>query len=368
LRLEPEERTPVVLGFDAQPKDAGMGLELEISPGDALQSDDRASLRVPDAHKLPVVLAPKTASAWVERALAADRDLELFRTSLSGLVPGNVPEDALVIVDGACPEKLPGADLVLLNPPEGNCRTAQVGRRVARPVITSWAETDPRLRFLTFDGVDLVHARLIGVASPRDALVQTREGVLIADVSSPGRTATLVGFDVGESNWPLRASFVLFMRNVTELARVHRGRGPATSQRTGEPLTLRVPLDVDSVTLEEPGGRRQVLRAREGVTVVPATTRVGFSHLSWQGTRPGSTLVPANLASETESRIRPQKLVVAAGNAKAGASATTVSDLSGWLAALALALIALDLAWLTRRPARALPQKSLGRAVERSAA
>src|SRR5690606_36458363 len=159
------------------------------------------------------------------------------------LTPEGVPHDALVVVDGACPEKLPGAHLLIVHPPTGRCRTVDVGEHDEAPVVTSWVESDPRLRFLTFDGVRIVRARRLAPESPRAELVRTRDGVVIADASSPGRTVTIVGFDVAASNWPLTASFVLFVRNVAELARAERARLVPHAARAGEPVPLRVPLD-----------------------------------------------------------------------------------------------------------------------------
>src|SRR5262249_54258214 len=153
----------------------------------------------------------------------------------------SVPDDALVVVEGACPAAPPGGDLVILNPPAGKCRTAVVAEPVDHPAITSWSEADPRLRFLTLDGVEIAKARKIETEGPADPLLRAREVTLISDISSPGRTGTLVSFDVGDSNWPLKASFVLSVRNIVELARTHRARGITGPARTGEPMTVRVP-------------------------------------------------------------------------------------------------------------------------------
>jgi hypothetical protein len=349
ISLAPGERAPVVLSFDAAPGDVGKGLELELSPHDALASDDHATARVPAGQKLPVVVAPKAASPWLVRALSADANIELFRTELGGLVSESVPSDALLVIDGACPEHLPGADLLLVNPKEGPCRSVTVGPKIEKPLVTSWSEGDPRLRFLSFEGVQVAAARSLKVDAARDALVHTRNGVLLADVSSPGRMGTLVGFDVGESNWPLRASFVLFIRNVVELARTHRVGGPSAPAHTGEPMTVRVPLDVEAVELEQAGGRRETVRARDGLAVLPAATRVGFSYVTWKGSRAGSALIPTSLVSEAESRISARSLGI--GNDKARAITAPDSAISlDWLfGAAALLLIAADVYWTTRR-------------------
>ena len=49
LRLEPGQKAPVVLCFEATPGDAGTGLVVELSPHDALPVDDVAYGRVPRA-------------------------------------------------------------------------------------------------------------------------------------------------------------------------------------------------------------------------------------------------------------------------------------------------------------------------------
>lgn len=352
VTLASGERAPVVLTFEPAPGDAGTGLVMQLSPGDAMSVDDRAFARVPAGRKIPVVMAPKDANPWFKRALLADPDVDLMGTSLAGLAKADVPADALVIIDGACPPSPPGADLVILNPPAGRCRTSVVGRRIDKPAITSWSKSDPRLRFLTLDGVDLLSARRIETDGPADSLVRAREGTVVSDISMPGRSATLVSFDVGDSNWPLKASFVLFVRNIVELARSHRARGITGPARTGQPMRVRVPPDVARVSIEEPGGEHVQIPARAGLVVIPEVAEAGFYFVSWKGAHPGSVLVAANLTSSSESDTRPKKLV-------AGKSAVTVSsaakvadartDWTWLLALLALGFIVFDAWWLTRR-------------------
>jgi len=368
LTLAPGERAPVVLSFEPAPSDAGTGLIVEISPADALPTDDRAYARVPAGRKMPVVLAPGDGSPWIKRALLADPDVDLMGSSVAGLAKATVPADALVVLDGACPATIPGADLLIVNPPAGKCRTAVVGKTLDHPRITSWSEADARLRFLTLDGVEVTKARNIETEGPADALVHAQEGTLVSDVSSPGRAGTLVSFDVGDSNWPLRASFVLFVRNVVELARAHRARGITGPARTGEPLSIRVPPDVASIEVEDPVGRKVEVPARGGLAVVPEASRAGFYFVSWKGPHPGSLLVPANLTSEAESNVAPRELATGGAPVKvSGAAAVAEAHTSwGWLvAAIALAFLALDVWWLTRKPRIAAPASPTPRLPER---
>jgi hypothetical protein len=352
IQLGPGERSPVMLSFRAAPGDAGSGLVVELSPHDGLVADDRGYGRVPPSRRLPVVLAPANASPWLARALGADTEVELMGSTVAALPTAGVPDDALVVIEGACPDSVPGGDLLIINPQVGRCRTAAVVREVQHPSITSWQESDQRLRFLTFDGLDIEKARVVEAEAPQNALVKGREGTLIADVSSAGRTATLVGFDVGESNWPLKASFVLFVRNIVELARAHRAGYGTSPARTGEPLRVRVPLDVTEVELERPDGRRERILARGGLALVSDVDRAGFYYLVWKGTRAGSTLLSANLTSEHESDLRPKKLETAktVRTRSAAQVADAVTDWSWLLGALALLFIAADVWWVTRKP------------------
>lgn len=354
LRLEPGERVPVVLTFEPTRGDWGSGLVVEISPPDAMPADDVAYGRVPSGQKIPVVLVGTNPSPWLARALLADPDVELMKTSLGALASAEVPPGAMVVIDGACPPVPPGGDLLIVNPPPGRCHTATVAEELEGPEITSWTDSDPRLRFLTLDGVRIASARRIETDGPSDALVRAREGTVVSDISIPGRTGTLVSFDVGESNWPLKASYVLFMRNIIELARTHRARGVTSPARTGEALRARVPPDVRSVSIQSPNGTKTESPARDGLVIVPEVNQAGFYFLDWQaGNTPGSLLVAANLTSEAESDLRDKPIAEPLGTLEKARGEDVADAFTDWtwvLAALALLLVAFDAYWLTRKP------------------
>lgn len=357
LRLEPGQRAPVVLDFEAAPTDAGTGLVVELSPHDALSVDDVAYGRVPPSRKLVAITSPAQQSPWFERGLLADPDLVLLGVPLAELQTSNIDDDALVVVSGACPAELPGADFVLLNPPAGACRGAVIGKAAIAPSVTSWDRTDPRLRFITLDGISIARGHAVDPPSAQSVLVNGREGALIVDVSEGGRTGTLVSFDVGESNWPLRASFVLFVRNVAELARAHRKSRVVGPARSGSPVRVRVPRWVEKATLLDPNGVETELEARSGIAIIARPDQPGFYLLSFQGPRPGVALSVVNLLSEFESNLGS----TATGPVPVGSEPLRPSRSAlleppgdwGFLAALAALLaISVQVFWLTRAPDR----------------
>ena len=391
--LQPGERAPVELSFAATPGDVGQGLVLQLSPPDAMTADDVAYGKVPPGDRISVVLATSSKSSpWLERALLADPQVELLRTGSSNLESTAIPDGALVVVDGVCPQRLPLGEVLIVNPGPGRCLTAMVGDPIEAPLVTSWATADDRFRFLTLDGLMVAKARVIDVESERERLIRTSHGTIAADVSTPGRSATLVGFDVGETNWPYKASFVLFVRNLVERARSRRARGVETATAAGEPVRVAVPAGLDHVEVQYPNEQVRNIKARDGLAIVPDTSMAGIYHVSWKGTQPGSVVFAVSLASEAESNLsgrsagpanpsdRPdpdmpaglagtagpkqaakqsaeQAAKQAAGQSAEQAGNVTVSseimahtEWTGWLGLLAFCIVLADVWYLTRRP------------------
>jgi hypothetical protein len=347
-----------VLSFEPAPADVGRGLVVEISPRDAFARDDVAFARVPEGERLPVVLATKggAPSPWIERALVSDEGVALEKISAAELATARVERGALVVIDGACPADVPGGDLLVVNPPPGDCLGTAVGAPVDAPLLTSWDAADPRLRFLSLDGVSISRPSQLTAASPKSELVRGRNGPLVTDVSTPSRTGTLVGFDVGDSDWPLKASFVLFVRNVVEEARSHRSRGLVPNARTGEPLRVAVPDDVSSVEIAPPDGSQFSAIARDGLVVVPVVSRAGLYAVTFGGRSPGALILPVNLTSAAESDLsKSAELPASAGVTLHPAAEREPEhrELGYLFAALALGLLLFDVFWFTRGASRA---------------
>lgn len=351
----PGERLPVVLTFAPTPGDRGSGLVFELSPRDALEVDDVAYARVPPGRRLEVVLAAaREPSPWLERVLAADPDAEVRSGTLPAALAG-VGDESFVVVEGACPAELPGQDVWIVDPPEGECFGAKVGEAVVRPELTSWEETDPRMRFLSLADVFVAKARALTPASKRQSLLRSATATLACDASTASRHVTLLGFDVAETDWPYKASFVVFARNLLDLARQHRSSTGSGSASTGSALRLPVPLGVREAAVLVPGEpEREPARvgARDGVVVVPEASRAGFYLASWQAPTAGSVLVPVNLASSAESDLG-RSVESASGAARVvstSEAAAAPREHATWLALVALGFVLVDVWYFTRRP------------------
>lgn len=373
LLIQPREPTPVVLSFAATAVDYKQPLLFEVSPHDDLAVDDSAWARVPAGQKLPVVLLSNEvgkASPWLERVLAADPDVTLLKATAAELAAHtDLDEGALIVSDGLCPsEEVPGGDLVIVHPPAGRCFGVEVGAPVERPQLTSWESSDPRLRFLTLDGVGIASAAALTPASPAGALVRARDSVVVADATTAARSVTLIGFDVGESDWPLKASYVLFMRNVTELARAHRMSGFTGAAVVGEPLRVNVPQGATEVVALDPSGAPLEASLRGGLVIVPSVARVGLYKISYEAAQPGTVWAPVNLSSAAESDLSraiepPASATVTVRSAEEVPE--RYRDLSWILAAVALALLLFEVIHHTRAPKPSRAGVALPKAPER---
>ena len=348
--VQPGERLPVALTFHPSAGDYRKGLLFEISPHDAMPVDDVAYGKVPAGDKLPVYFAG--ASPWLERALVSDPMIDLKTGTLAEMASDTwIGLDTFLVVEGSCPASPPGGDLLIVNPPPGKCAGTLVGAPIERPEITSWENGDPRMRFLTLDGVHILRGSSLKPDGETQELIRTRQGTIATDISTTTRTGTLLGFDVGDSDWPLKASYVLFMRNLTELARAHRASGITGPARAGEPMRLSLPGTAIHADATGPSGEKIEVSQRGSLAVVPDIPRAGFYTVGWQGPQAGSMVVPANLTSVAESdlTVRPiladgEKITVTASAAQPDAHNEWT-----WLLALgALGLIVFDVWYLTR--------------------
>jgi hypothetical protein len=212
------------------------------------------------------------------------------------------------------------------------------------------------MRFLSLDGIHIAQAKSLKPEGPTQELIRTQEGVVATDISSGSRTGTLLGFDVGDSDWPLKASFVLFVRNLLEQARAHRAHGAAGPVRAGEPMRVAVPASAQGLEVLGPAGEPIEASHRGGLAVIADTPRVGLYRLAWQGPQGGSVVVPVNLTSAAESDLTPRPLETGGEIAvtAAGAQPEGHTEWTWVLALVALAFVLFDVWYLTRAPRRRL--------------
>lgn len=364
LELDAEGSANVTLSVDLPPDASGQAavVRLELSASapdgaqaeahDALALDDVVVAPSPGARRLPVFLVGH-APASVRRVLLADRDVELFQTTLAALTeraanPDAADLDGLFVFAGEAPPSPPdGADAVVVAPTGDSIFGIELGPAVASPEIASWDEDDARLRFVSFGDVRVGSMRPVRGSAAR-ALVETPSGALIASLTHPGGEVTLLGFDPDASTFPDQPGFVVFFRNLLERARARRAEGGIRAGRIGEPLRVPAP-DGTWVDVHCPDGSTARGLSHGGVAIVDVPAMPGVFEATI-GRRHLFAL--RNLLDAAESNLAPRARFVTRDGDEVGAvEAVVPRELWAWLAIALLVVLVSEGLWATRKGA-----------------
>jgi hypothetical protein len=355
VTLEANGTESVVLVADLPPDDTGrapivhVALSREDGATDAFSLDDTAVVPSPGARKLPIFLIGAPVPS-VERVFRADRDAEIFATTLGALAARDdsaPPLDGLFVYLGETPEQAPAGDSLVVAPTGERVFEMPLGEMAESPRIVTWDEDDARMRFVSLSDVHLGAIRPVRGPAAR-TLVSTDQGPAIASVERPDGETTVVAFDPAQTDWAQNASFVVFFRNILERARRHRAEGGVPAGRVGEALRVPAP-DGTRVSVRSPSGQRLEAEARGGVAVVAVPPEAGVFEVT-TGRR--TLFALRNLLDAEESDLSPRARFTRGDREAVGAAAATEHMESWpWFAGALVLLLLFEALWATRKGA-----------------
>jgi Ca-activated chloride channel family protein len=233
--------------------DKGGMLQAEISPSDALQADDRASVNIPTFRTVSVAVFANSASPFASNLLEVLSSnpyvqAQIFPPELSA----SVTPDVAIHQGQDLPAQPASNSIWFLSAPSA---------AGAKPVrLTGWNLQHPVTRW--------VRTRDISVRNPATIKVEPGDSVLAyaeADPPTPlivareqgGHRILIVGFNPQDSNFPLESAFPLMMAGSVEWM-THSVDEVADSLSTGE-----VDIPGPATKIIAPSGR-EVPFARKG--------------------------------------------------------------------------------------------------------
>jgi len=323
VTLPPADDGPTTGGvaFDLElPSAAVIEARLRAPEGgapDAFDRDDRGWAVVPDARRLRVALVTRgnlflregLASLPIERVEVFEpegfADLLDAQAAMPDRFDAVVLDGWLPPRDEASPTGLPpGRWLVFDAVPTGPGGLADLGEGPAAEII-DWSRDHPIVRQLTLAGVAMFSSRL--VEAPEDGsatvLATSDRGPAIVALEGVRTRAVVVPWNVQESNWPLRPSFVVFLGQALRSLSDTDGE-TADAPRPGATHAVRLDTPADSVRVRTPGGRTlEAPVGPDGRAVFGPLDEVGVYTLSWDDGAQTDRLA-VNLASADESVIR----------------------------------------------------------------
>lgn len=364
LRLKPGERLP---RFYPNLSGASRTLEAKIQAlsgsQDALPADDHAYALLPERRRAKVLVV-SPGNTYLEAALLLDEYLDVEVVSpkdyAEKVAPTN-PKVDVVIFDGATPLTAPRANAIYLDP-RGPGSPVKVDAELKSPYFAKIERKHPIVRWTALDDVNIARGHKL-VPEPLDKVVgASEEGPILVAGQRGGFKFVAMGFDVRESDLPLRVAWPLLLVNSINYF-TDEDAQYISSFRTGDVWRVPVVSPSGQARLKAPGGNELFVPVHEGRAVYLGE-RAGFYELAGAEGVPGEpkddakgggadgartvTSFAANLLDAEESAIEPAKELVVDGK-KAG-------TLSGfqigvrreiWIYLLLAAILLTAIEWIT---------------------
>jgi VWA domain-containing protein/aerotolerance regulator-like protein len=310
LRLRPGERLP---RFYPQLSGASRTLEAKIvrvdGTHDDLPADDHAYALLPERRRAKVLVVTE-GDTYLDAALLLDEYLDVIDVAPKGYAEAIARGDwDAVIFDRVTPAEMPGANALYLNP-RGPGAPVKVEGELVQPTFDKIDRRHPAVRFLALDDVNVAVGRRL-VPQSGDKVVGAAEGgaspILVAGVRR-GHKFVALGFDVRDSDLPLRVAWPLFVLDCIDWF-TDEDAQYLSSLRAGDVWHLPVGATVAQASVKRPDGTTQSVPVHEGRAVLVGE-QSGFYELTAGGE---TTTFAVNLLDASESAIAPQDAIVVAG-------------------------------------------------------
>jgi hypothetical protein len=326
LRLQPGERLPrpyTNLSGVSQKLEAS--ISLLDGTHDDLPADDHAYALLPERRRAKVLVVTQ-GNTYLEAALLLAEYLDVTQVTPVEYVrkfPGGATGFDTVILDGATPAEAPRANALYLDP-RGPGSPVKVEGEINQPGFDKIERRHPIVRFTALDDVNISRGHKLVPEIGDKVVGASQEGPILVAGTRAGHKFVAMGFDVRDSDLPLRVAWPLFLLDTINWF-TDEDSTYLSSFRTGDVWRVPVGAAATQATLKEPGGTVLEVPVHEGRAVYLGQ-RSGFYELSVPEV-PGSagdtpkppgadqgvqtTAFAANLLDVDESALFPaDKLVV----------------------------------------------------------
>jgi Ca-activated chloride channel homolog len=274
----------------------------------------------------------------LERALRAVPNVELA-VAASG--EGATGFD-VVVFDGIIPSRWPEANVLAFGVANTNW-FSQV-QTLQAPAIVDWRSGHPLLRHVGFDEVAIVESLAVKTPSWAVSLLDAPQASLMAAGEIDRRRVAWAGFDVLNSNWPLRISFPIFIANAMEWLNPAVDHSARLSVKAGEAFHYPLNEPVATARVRTPAGLEEVVHLPPGASelVYGGTLNIGVYHVT-AGTNRLAFCV--NLLDPNESNITPREELELGPRLRVVSKEPQRASMELWRLIAGLALLMLVLEW-----------------------
>jgi Ca-activated chloride channel homolog len=311
---------------------------VRVTSQDDLAVDNKASI-VSLMPKPVKVLLVSRGNRLLEKALRAVANVELAgATDLTDAATGF----DFVVLDDVTPMVWPKGNVLAIH--VANTNWFEGVKRVEAPPIVDWKSAHPLLRYTGFDNVQVVESLTARIPTWAVSLVETPQAPLILAGELGRQRIIWIGFDILQSNWPLRVSFPIFIANAVEWLDPANARSGQLLVKAGDPFRLALPETPASAQVTLPDGATRSLK------LDPSANELVFGDTYKQGVyrlRLGTndTVFCVNLLDAAESNIKPRDELQLGKYTKVSATTKQRANLELWRTIATLGLLVLLAEW-----------------------
>ncbi|HYM49180.1 MAG TPA: VWA domain-containing protein [Candidatus Limnocylindrales bacterium] len=322
----------------AVPADATV-VTAQIEGGDLFPVDDQATAIARAPRPLRVLLVTP-GNVFLEQALRLRGDFQLDVQAPSAYRPGTAY--AMTVFDRFLPPTGLSGPALVIDPPAGS--TLAGGTPVGIGRVRAVDAGDPLLAHVDLQDVHVARSQDLRASSFGRALITSAQTPLVLARDQPFRQV-LVGFDLHESDLPLRVAFPILMENLTEW--MLPPSVPSHSFHPDEPVTIVPEPGARSVTVQRPDGSRLTI-APGGITTFAATDQLGlYTVVQAVPGREDRSWFSVNLFDPSISQLKPvDRLTLPPSRVPSGTTSTRAGQFELWPWLLALALLVLLGEWV----------------------
>jgi Ca-activated chloride channel family protein len=311
---------------------------VRLTSKDDLQADNQASI-VSLLPKPVKVLLISRGNRLLEKALRSSPSVELA-TATDCTDPAAGFD--FVVLDDVTPTVWPKGNVLGIH--VVNTNWVEGVTRVETPPIVDWRSAHPLLRYAGLDNVQIMESLTAKTPTWAVSLVDAPQAPLILAGELGRQRIIWIGFDLLESNWPLRVSFPIFIANAVEWLNPANVKSAQLLVKPGEPFRLALDHPEKSAQITLPGG------ATKSIGVDPNANEFVFGDTGRQGiyrVRLGTneTAFCSDLLDLAESNIQPRDELQLGRYTKVTATKMQRTNMELWRTIAGIGLGVLLLEW-----------------------
>jgi Ca-activated chloride channel family protein len=335
LNIAAGETSPQVF-VAAQARDGVFTLRLNVK--DDLAVDNEASI-VSLLPKPIKVLLVSRGNRLLEKALRATANVELATTS--DLTDPAAGFD-FVVLDGVTPQVWPKGNVLAIH--VVNTNWIPEVTHLEGPPIVDWRAAHPLLRYAGFDNVQVAESLAAKAPTWAVSLLDSPQAPLILAGELGRQRIIWIGFDLLESNWPLRVSFPIFIANAVDWLNPANAKGAQLLVKAGDAfrLALTQPEKEAQVTLPDGRTRKIAVDPNASELVFAQTYRQGIYRMAL-GTN--ETTFCVDLLDPAESNIKPREELQLGKYSRITATTRQRTNMELWRSITGLGVLVLLFEW-----------------------